>query len=142
MKIAVVGADGQLGSDLATAFTANGDVDGNHMRLDTEHAANSGIAIVSESADGIAGVDDLECVERRGEGVNNLSGGHRQGDRAGLKNGMTSCKKLFGVDVGDRAGGRNFKIATDKLGADSRPGNDAGNGGGGDGAKGAIGVRL
>ena len=83
----------------------NGDVDRDHVRLDAEDAADGGIAIVGESADGVAGINDLERVERGGKGIDHLRRGHRQGDGSGLENGMTTGEKLLGVDVRDRAGG-------------------------------------
>ena len=125
-----------------SALTVHGDVDGNHVRLDAEHAANGRVAIFGECADGIAGVDDLECIERRGQGVDDFGGGHGQRDGAGLEDRVTAGEKLFGIDVGDGAGGRDFKIAADQLGADGGTGHDAGDGGGRDGVEGAVGVRL
>ena len=74
----------------------DGDVDGDHVGLRAEHAANGGLAILSEGADGVAGVDDLEGVERRGEGGDDIGGGHGQGDGAGARMGWPQARSCLG----------------------------------------------
>ncbi len=70
-----------------------------------------------------AGVDDLECVQGRSERGDHIGGGHGQRDRAGLKNRVAAGEQLFGIHVGDGAGGGNFNVAANELHADRGAGN-------------------
>ena len=113
------------------------DVDGDHVGLSAQHAANGGLAILRECADGDAGVDDLEGIERRSEGDNDVGGGHGERDGTGAKDRVAAGEKLLRIDPGDRAGGGDFEIAANKLHADGGAGDECGRGGGfGDGARG------
>ena len=73
----------------------------------------------------VAGVDDLEGVQRRGQRGHYFGRGHGQGDGAGLQDWMAAGKKLFGVDVGDGAGGSDLQVAAHQLRADRRTGHDS-----------------
>jgi len=110
----------------AEAGRGDGEGDGNHTGGDAEFAADGGGAVLGEGADGAAGVDDFEGVEGRGEGGDDLCGGHGEGDGPGLKDGMTAGEQLRGVDVGDGAGGGDFKVSADQLQADGRAGEQRG----------------
>jgi hypothetical protein len=58
------------------AFAVHGDVHGNHVGLEAENAADGGVAIFGKGSDGVAGVDDFECVQWRGESFKNFGSGH------------------------------------------------------------------
>ena len=106
------------------------DVNGNHVRLCAEHPADRGVAVLGEGSDQVAGVDDFESVQRRSQRDHHFGCGHGQGDGAGLQDGVAAGEELFGVDVGDGAGGGDFDVAANQLGADRRAGDDGGQGGG------------
>ena len=113
--------------DLARAIgRIDGDVHGDHVRLRAKDAANGRLAILGECADRDAGVDDLEGVERRSERGDDIGGGHGQRDRPGAEDRMAAGEKLFGVDIGDGAGGGNFEVAANELHADGGAGHESG----------------
>ena len=91
-------------------------------RVSAEDAADGRVAVFSECADGGAGVDDLEGVERRGQRGDHVGRGHGKGDGSGLENGMAAGKQLFGIDVGNGAGGGDFEVAADQVRADGGAG--------------------
>lgn len=93
-----------------------------HAGAEAEGSAYGRGAIFSECADGGAGVDDLEGIERRGERGDHVGRGHGNGDGSGLEDGMAAGKQLFGIDVGNGAGGGDLEIALDKEQADGGSG--------------------
>ena len=85
--------------------------------MSAENAADGGVAVFSKGADGGAGIDDLEGVQRRRQGDDNFGGGHGKRDRPGLEDGMAAGQQILWIDVGDGTGGRDLQIAADQLSA-------------------------
>jgi len=83
--------------DGALAFRrVNGDMHGDHVGARAEDAGDGCAAILGKSANGRAGVDDLESVVGRGQRGHHIGGGHGQGDRPRLQNGMAAGQQPFG----------------------------------------------
>ena len=102
------------------------DMQRDHVRARAHHSAYGRFAVFGECADGLAGVDDLDGLERRGQRGHDLRLGHGKGNGAGLQDRVPARQQLFRIDVGHRAGGRQFHVAAHQLDTDRGPGHDIG----------------
>ncbi len=104
----------------------HGDVQRDHVRARAHHSADCGFAVFGKCADGFAGIDDLDGLERRGQRGDDLRLRHGKGDGAGLQDRVPARQQLLRVDIGHRAGGRQFHVAPHQLDTDRGSGHDFG----------------
>ena len=76
----------------------------------------------TNAPDGLGGVDDLESIQRRRQRGQHLRLGHGQIHAAELHQRMAARQQVLGIDVGDRAGGRDVHVAAHQDRADGRSG--------------------
>src|SRR5262249_22723172 len=83
---------------------------------------NAGVTVLDKSTNGLSGVNNLECVERRRQRGDDISLGHGHVHHAVLQQRMAAGQKMILVHVSDGAGGRGVHVSTDEHSTYGRAG--------------------
>src|SRR5215472_17385459 len=72
------------------------------------------MTVLDKSTNGLSGVDDLECVERRRQSSDDIRLGHGHVHHAVLQQRMAAGQKMILIHVSNGAGGSGVHVSTDE----------------------------